>query len=387
MKQNLLFVMDGMKIGGVEVALLSVLHRLDYEKYNVDLFLIHDDLELLEQVPPQVQVLRYAQMEKGKTTPVILGMYLLYRICCCIPGLKGAAQKLSRKVGDLLHKAKIRKNVTKQYDAIIGYKQGEPEAFVAQFFSCSNKIVFYHHGMLMDEKLHKTCYAKVNKIVAVSLGVADMLKKHYPMYADKVTVIANHIDVQTVLQKAKAYPVEKPAALCFATVGRLSQEKRYDLVIQAAKYLKDHGQSTFIWWLIGDGAERETIRQQIADNQLEDSVFLMGSMENPIPYIAAADVYVQPSDAESFGLAMQEALILHTKVVTSKTIGGTLLVQDGQNGIHVEQTAESIAAGIEKALQLPPVDIAKYHNCCQQTDRETDEAWDALLCNRKSSDI
>ena len=379
MKQNLLFVMDGLKMGGVEVALLSVLHRMDYEKYNVDLLLLHDDLELLEQVPPQVQVLFYAQMVQGNLTPAICEMYLLYRLCCIAPGLKRYAQALSRRVGDMLHGAKIRKNIKKQYDTIIGYKQGEAEAFVAQFFRCRNKIVFYHHGFLTDEELHQICYAQVDKIVAVSQGVADMLKQQYPIYANKISVIANYIDAEVVLQKAKAYPVEKPATLCLATVGRFVQEKRYDLVIQAARYLKDHGESDFVWWLIGDGAERETIQRQITDAQLEDLVLPLGSMENPMPYIAAADVYVQPSDAESFGLAMQEALILHTKVVTSKTIGGMLLVRDGQNGIYAEQTVKDIAVGIQKALQLPPVDIAQYREYCRRIDWETDQAWEALL--------
>lgn len=387
MKQKLLFVMDGLKIGGVEVSLLSVLHRLDYTKYDVDLFLIHDDLELLEQVPPQVRVLGFAQMQKGNVTPAIGGMYLLYRLCRIVPGLKKHAPALSHRVSDMLHGAKIRKNITKKYDAVIGYKQGEAEDFVARLMQHPNKIVFYHHGSLLDEKLHQVCYAKVNKIAAVSRGVADMLKQRYPMYANKISVIANYIDADTVLQKAKAYPAQKPATLCLATVGRLVQEKRYDLVVQAAKYLKDHGKSDFVWWLIGDGPERETIRQQIADAQLENSVLLMGSMENPMPYIAAADVYIQPSDAEAFGLAMQEALILHTKVVTSKTIGGKLLVRDGQNGIYVEQTAEDIAAGIEKVLQLPPVDIGEYRDCCHRIDRETDQAWEVLLGNGKTNDV
>lgn len=383
MKQNLLFVMDGIKIGGVEVALLSVLHRLDYEKYNVDLLLLHDDLELLEQVPPRVQVLHYAQMPQGNPTPAIAGMYLIYRLCRSLPGLKGFAPRLSRRVGDMFQGAKVRKNIRKHYDAVIGYKQGEAEAFAARYFNCRNKIVFYHHGLLIDEELHQECYAKVDKIAAVSQGVADMLKQRYPMHAHKITVIANHIDADAVLQKAKTYPAEKPAALCLATVGRFVKEKRYDLAVAAAKYMKDQGQNDFVWWLIGDGAELETIRQQIADAGLNDTVLLMGSMENPMPYIAAADVYIQPSDGESFGLAMQEALILDTKVVTSKTIGGMLLVQDGYNGFYVNQTAEDIAAGIQKALQLPAVDALEYHEHCRQIDRETDGAWESLLGNEK----
>ena len=386
MKQNLLFVMDGMKIGGVEVALLSVLHRLDYKKYDADLLLLHDDLELLEQVPHQVRVLHYAQMSKGNLTPAIGGTYLLYRLCCSLPGLKGFAPKLSHLVGDMLHQAKVRKNIKKRYDAVIGYKQGEAEAFAARYFNCGNKIVFYHHGLLVDEALHQTCYAKVDKIAAVSQGVADMLKQRYPMYANKIIVIPNHIDAEAVSQKAKAYPVEKPVALCLATVGRFVKEKRYDLVVAAAKYMKDHGQSDFVWWLIGDGAELEIIRQQIADAGLEKFVLLMGSMENPMPYIAAADVYIQPSDGESFGLAMQEALILDTKVVTSKTIGGMLLVQDGKNGFYVNQTAEDIAAGIEKALQLPEVDVIQYREHCRSIDRETDGAWEMLLGNGNIND-
>ena len=383
MKQNLLFVMDGMKIGGVEVALLSVLHRLDYQKYDVDLLLLHDDLELLEHVPHQVRVLHYAQMPQGNPTPAIGGMYAIYRLCRSLPGLKRFAPRLSRRVGDMLQGAKVRKNIRKHYDAVIGYKQGEAEAFAARYFNCRNKIVFYHHGLLIDEELHQECYAKVDKIAAVSQGVAEMLKQRYPMYAHKITVIANHIDADAVLQKAKTYPVEKPAALCLATVGRFVKEKRYDLAVAAAKYMKDQGKSDFLWWLIGDGTELENIRKQIADAGLNDMVLLMGSMENPMPYIAAADVYIQPSDGESFGLAMQEALILDTKVVTSKTIGGMLLVQDGHNGFYVNQTAEDIAAGIQKALQLPAVDASEYHEHCRQIDRETDEAWEILLGERK----
>ena len=65
-----------------------------------------------------------------------------------------------------------------------------------------------------------------------------------------------------------------------------------------------------------------------------------------MPYVNACDVYVQTSDAESYGLAIQEALVLGKPVVSTKTIGGELLIQHKGNGYLSADCAEDIAAGI-----------------------------------------
>jgi len=47
----------------------------------------------------------------------------------------------------------------------------------------------------------------------------------------------------------------------------------------------------------------------------------MGMVENPYPYVANADLYVQPSRVEAYGLAMAEARVLGRPVIATDTCG------------------------------------------------------------------
>ena len=57
MKQNLLFVMPSLSAGGGERSLVNLLSHMDYEKYNVDLFLLNHEGLFLELLPGQVRLL------------------------------------------------------------------------------------------------------------------------------------------------------------------------------------------------------------------------------------------------------------------------------------------------------------------------------------------
>ena len=72
---------------------------------------------------------------------------------------------------------------------------------------------------------------------------------------------------------------------------------------------------------------------------------------NPYPYIKAADIYVQSSRFEGFGLTITEAKILGRAIVCTNFPTAFNQLEDGKNGIIVEMTAESIASGIEKLLK------------------------------------
>ena len=57
MKKKVLFVEEGLGIGGAEKSLLTILSLFDYEKYDVSLFLFNHDREQMEMIPPQVRLL------------------------------------------------------------------------------------------------------------------------------------------------------------------------------------------------------------------------------------------------------------------------------------------------------------------------------------------
>jgi glycosyltransferase involved in cell wall biosynthesis len=147
------------------------------------------------------------------------------------------------------------------------------------------------------------------------------------------------------------YQVPKPEGkkvLC--TCGRLSKEKGFDLAVKTAHVLKENGVS-FHWYFVGDGPERGNVEYLIGEYKLDNYITITGMLDNPYPYIAGCDIYVQTSYEESYGLTIKEALILRRAVVSTNTIGGELLIDTEEKGVLVECNAEQIAKTIEQLLK------------------------------------
>lgn len=120
------------------------------------------------------------------------------------------------------------------------------------------------------------------------------------------------------------------------------------MAVEAAAQLKKKGLD-FVWYFVGDGSERERIELLIEKRGLEDNVKILGMKPNPYPYMAMADVYVQTSSFEGFGLTLNEARILHRPVVSTNFPVVYNQIRDGENGLIAEMTPESVA---EKILML-----------------------------------
>lgn len=375
-KKNILFVMDGLKIGGVESALAAVLQRIDYQKCNVDLLILHNHLGIEDQINQNVHIINLELQSKHSNSPAFLFRYIVFKTFQTLH-LEKAARKAATQMQHCSQKLRCKNLLPKRYDSVIAYKQGEAEEFAAYCVKAKKKITFYHHGSLMDEQLHDDTYAHFDFIIAVSKGVRSMLQLRYPTYADKTLVIPNYVGADEILKRAEEFVPDVPDdRLVLCSVGRLCHEKRFDRVIDTAKMMRDRGM-LFHWLIIGDGELREELQTQIVQHQLSDSVFLTGAMVNPLPYVKRCNVYVQTSDAESFGLAILEALVLGKPVVSTETIGGRLLVRHKENGYLGLGTAEEIIHGIE--WSLTNYERAQEYEQYIEADCKTEKLWSRLL--------
>ena len=122
----------------------------------------------------------------------------------------------------------------------------------------------------------------------------------------------------------------------------------------------------FVWYFVGEGSERGRIEELIRSNVLEEQVKLVGMTPNPYPYMAMADVYVQTSSFEGFGLTLNEARILNKPVVSTNFPVVYNQIRDGENGLIAEMTPESVA---EKILMLVN-DEALRNRIIEATKRE-----------------
>jgi glycosyltransferase involved in cell wall biosynthesis len=107
--------------------------------------------------------------------------------------------------------------------------------------------------------------------------------------------------------------------------------------------------------IVGRGSLEPELRCKIRDWQLNDCTSLLGFREDVLSIIAAADIFVLPSKAEPFGLAILEAMSLGKPVVATAAGGPLEIVVDGATGLLVPPNNPAALAG---ALQTLTADSA-----------------------------
>jgi len=85
--------------------------------------------------------------------------------------------------------------------------------------------------------------------------------------------------------------------------------------------------------MIGDGPERDDAEREARDLKVDGDVRFFGKLGNVVTLLRATDLFLLPSQTESFGLAALEAMACGAPVVGSRTGGLTEVVEDGVSGL------------------------------------------------------
>lgn len=201
------------------------------------------------------------------------------------------------------------------------------------------------------------CYPRHDRVVGVSRGVANDLKAMLPGLRDRCVPIYNGIDLQAVHEQSKS-PAEKPGvldepALRIVALGRLTDVKGFDILIEAARLLDDPSIGVDI---VGEGPDEPALQKQIAQSPSRTTVRLMGHRDNPFPLIAAGTVFVMTSRRESFGNVLIEALTLGLPIIaTNCPYGPAEILNQGQYGVLVPvDDAPALAQAIRAMLEDAP---------------------------------
>ncbi|HET6150684.1 MAG TPA: N-acetyl-alpha-D-glucosaminyl L-malate synthase BshA [Polyangia bacterium] len=88
-----------------------------------------------------------------------------------------------------------------------------------------------------------------------------------------------------------------------------------------------------VLWLVGDGPDRERIRDRVRDLDLIPHVQFLGERVDLPGLLRDADLFLLPSESESFGLAALEAMSCGVPVVGSRVGGVPEVVTDGETGL------------------------------------------------------
>lgn len=243
----------------------------------------------------------------------------------------------------------------KKWDVVVAFKEG-PCTILASKLRARRKVAWVHTDFaslhssdycFADNEAERRCMEGFDAVAVVSDAAERGLKQTIGDPGN-VKVVYNPINYTDIEKKAGEFLLEKPAGKCvLVSVGRLCDQKRQDMLIDICVEL--NGTIPLELWLVGEGELEEQLRRRLEDEKI-DCVSIFGKKDNPYPYIAAADWYISSSMTESYGLAVQEALILGVPVIAcacpaiSENMSEKLGILTGMSGEELKAAmAEAIA--------------------------------------------
>jgi phosphatidylinositol alpha 1,6-mannosyltransferase len=131
----------------------------------------------------------------------------------------------------------------------------------------------------------------------------------------------------------------EPGPFTIGYVGRLTREKNVRLLARLDQALRKRRHKDFRFVIVGEGAERPWLEQQ-----MRGSEFTGVLTRRPLARaFANMDLFVFPSETDTFGLAVLEALASGVPVVVTATGGPKYTVQHGRTGFVAGDFGEFVA--------------------------------------------
>lgn len=191
--------------------------------------------------------------------------------------------------------------------------------------------------------------------VAISTSVRNTEQRHYRL---PTTLILNWYDSLRFIKTqsearatARKYFGLIDADFVIATIGNCSPIKNHIAVIEAMSILPVGMRPFYLHAGIEEQGEPErALAQRLG---VADRIRFLGSVDNVLPMLQAADGYVMPSKYEGFSIAALEALGTGLPAAFFDVEGLKDLREGFPDLVYTDITAQGVAVGIKTLMQMP----------------------------------
>ena len=238
------------------------------------------------------------------------------------------------------------------------------------------KVIFTAHGWVFNPTnrlnsalrffyiaLHKLSAYFQDEIICVSEYDYQLASQYGIKPRGKLHMIHNGIDPnpeflgkkearKELLEKSEIeIPESAMKSFWIGSIGRLVKEKNYETLITAASNIPDAK-----FFLIGEGSEREKLKDQILNFKLQNRFFLINPSGEDSKYLKAFDVFAMSSIKEGLPYILLEAMAAELPIVVTETGGIPEMIKNHRNGMMVSrENPAQLAQAVSGLLANPQI--------------------------------
>ena len=292
-KKELLFASYNMDLGGIEKALLTLVNKIDKNKYRVTIVLEKKEGIFLDKLDKNIKII---ELKVSNNKNIFI-----------------------RKFTNMFRKEIFRLFNNKKYDFSCCYATYSYSSNKVALIASNNNSIYIHSNYEnlynKSEFMNFFITRSIDKFRHV-LVVSNETKKSLGIFnLNNIKVFNNFIDKEEI-EKLAQEEIELKEDRSYKTlvfIGRLDDDsKKLSRAIEIIKEIED---TRLI--IVGDGKDRKLYENLVSKYKLKDRVIFTGKKKNPYPYMLIADYIILTSDYEGFPVTYLEAIVLNKKIMTT----------------------------------------------------------------------
>ena len=305
-KQNILFIVRTMGLGGTENVVLQL-------------------CEILSGKVNKIVVCSSGGVHEKKLQEMGIKHYQIPDIA-------------SKNPMDMLKSCRSIKSIIDKEQIIIVHSHHRMAAFYAELVAPKSvvKVANAHNTFTDKKKLTQLAYRNT-KVIAVGEMVKKNLTEYFEIPKEQVCVIHNAVKPfdGKIVPIEMLYKEHAKGNVLIGNIGRLSEQKGMTYFIEAAEITaRTHPEARFI--IVGDGEEREQLQAQVKAKGLQDKVLFLGYRNDIQNVMSQLDFVVLSSLWEGLPLTPIEAYSVGKTVIGTAVDGTPEIIRDGVDGYLVE---------------------------------------------------
>jgi glycosyltransferase involved in cell wall biosynthesis len=202
-------------------------------------------------------------------------------------------------------------------------------------------------------------YSFYVKVICISSGTFNALSNWQPKAVNKLITIYNGINISDFSNSSKVEQLLSP--LVIVSVGRLVEAKNYEIAIRSLSKIVDQD---FEYWIIGSGHLESHLKNLVISLKLDHKVKFLGFRKDIPDILHQADIFLQTSIWEGFGLAVVEAMASGLPVVVSDVPGvREVVTNESGAGFFINPLSEDdIANKLSQLINNPNLRLKMGQN-------------------------